>query len=160
MDDAYTILFAQPLYVKTFTAILEKNGRLNVKLYCFFKKVQIKFRHLRVYPGFYRVKNFSGVLHNHGKGIIHIEHDNNSMNTKMLFVKQLICFIGPISFDGKSFLITLLGFNLYCDYKPTNEHISQKNNNVGTIDKFQLDFDCIDGSVVIGVNQPILFRFL
>ena len=31
--------------------------------------------------------------------------------------------------------------------------------NMNTVDKIQLKCDCIDGSVKIGVRQPILFNF-
>ena len=75
---------------------------------------------------------------------------------------------GTLSFDKKSFFHTLLNFEPYWDYKPTNAihadspgvYTSDKIIlNLNTIDKIHLKCDCIDGSIQDGVRQPILFSF-
>ena len=70
-----------------------------------------------------------------------------------------------LTFDEKSFFNTLLGFVPYWDNKPTNAihanspwvYTSQKNLNLSTIDKIQLKRDVIDGSVVNGIREPIVY---
>ena len=48
------------------------------------------------------------------------------------------------------------------DYKNYNEYISQKNANLSTTNtnKFHLNCDIIEGSVVNGVRQPLFFSFV
>ena len=67
------------------------------------------------------------------------------------------------------FFYTILGFDPCWDYKPTNAihadppgvYTSDKIIlNLNTINKIHLKCDCIDGSVVDGVRQPILFSFV
>ena len=60
-----------------------------------------------------------------------------------------------------------MGFTPYWDYKPTNPihadrpgaYSSDKIFNLSTIDKIHLKCDVIDGSVVTGIQEPILFSF-
>ena len=64
------------------------------------------------------------------------------------------------------FLLTLLGFEPYWDYKPTNfnhvaiptVYISDKISNLGIANGIHLKCDVIDGRVVNGLRQPILYR--
>ena len=65
-----------------------------------------------------------------------------------------------IKFDEQSFFSSVLGFAPGWYYKHYNKYISQKNVNLSTTNKIQLIFDCIDGSVVDGLRQPILCSFL
>ena len=67
------------------------------------------------------------------------------------------------------FFHTLLGFEPYWDYEPTNAyHVAIPGVytsdkiilNLNTIDKIHLKCDCIDGSIQDGVKQPILFSFV
>ena len=67
------------------------------------------------------------------------------------------------------FFHTFLGFSPYWDYKPNNSnHVlipgvypSDKIIlNLNTKDKIHLKCDAIDGSVVNGIRQPILFSFV
>ena len=75
---------------------------------------------------------------------------------------------GTLRCDEKSFLNTLLGFTPFWDYKPTNTihadspavYTSDKILNLSTINKIHLKCDIIDGSVVNGVREPILFSFV
>ena len=71
-------------------------------------------------------------------------------------------------FDERSFFHTFLGFEPYWDYKPTNSnhvvipgvYTSDKILNLSTTNKIHLKCDVIDGSVVDGVRQPILYSFV
>ena len=76
---------------------------------------------------------------------------------------------GALRFDKQSFFHTLLKFEPYWDYKPTNAihadspdvYTSDTNIlNLNTIDKIHLKCDCIDGSIQNGLGQPILFSFV
>ena len=66
------------------------------------------------------------------------------------------------------FLKTLLGFTPYWDYKPTNavpsdssgKNTSDKIFNLITKSKTHLKCNVIDGSIVSGLRQPILFSFI
>ena len=68
--------------------------------------------------------------------------------------------IGMLKFNGKSFFNTLLGFAPYWDYKLPNIYTSEKFLNLSTANKIHLKCDVIDGSVVNGLRQPILFNFV
>ena len=46
------------------------------------------------------------------------------------------------------------------DYKHYIKHTSQSIVNLGSTNKIHLKCDCIDGSVVSGFRQPILFSFV
>ena len=89
------------------------------------------------------------------------------MKTKLIFIRFGGIF-GTLTIDERSFFITLLGFTPYWDYKPTNAihadkprvYSSEKILNLSTIDKNHLKCDYIDGSVVNGLRQPILFSFV
>ena len=65
-----------------------------------------------------------------------------------------------IRFDEKSFFSTILGFTPGWDYKHYNKYTSQKIVNLGNTNKKHLKCDCIDGSVVNGFRQPILYSFV
>ena len=70
---------------------------------------------------------------------------------------------GTLRFDARSFFHTLLGFTPYWDYKPSNSsgvYISDRNLNLSTTNKMHLKCDIIDGSVVSGLRQPILYSFV
>ena len=65
-----------------------------------------------------------------------------------------------ISFDENSFFSTILGFTAGWDYKHYNQYLSQKIVNLSSTNKIHLKCDAIDGSVVNGVRQPILYSFV
>ena len=76
---------------------------------------------------------------------------------------------GTLRFDEKWFFYTLLGFEPYWDYKPTNAFNSKSDGvytsdkvilNLNTINKIHLNCDIINGSIQDGVRQPILFSFV
>ena len=66
------------------------------------------------------------------------------------------------------FFHTLLGFEPYWEYKPTNSnhvaipsvYTTGKILNLSTTNKIQLKCDIIDGGVVNGLRQPILYSFV
>ena len=65
-----------------------------------------------------------------------------------------------VRFDEKSFFSTILGFTAGWDYKHYNQYLSQKIVNISITNKIHLKCDAIDGSVVDGVRQPILYSFV
>ena len=76
---------------------------------------------------------------------------------------------GTLGFDEKSFFHTILDFDPYWDYKPTNAihadspgvHTSDKIIlNINTINKIHLKCNVIYGSVIDGSRQPMLYSFV
>ena len=114
-------------------------------------------------PGIYTFKDISEALFNiiqfeypGPSNVIDIEYDDITMKTKL----DLKAGIIAIRFDEKSFFSSILGFTSGWDYKHYNKYISQKNVNLSNTNKIHLKCDCIDGSVVNGIRQPILFSFV
>ena len=58
------------------------------------------------------------------------------------------------------FFCNVLGFTSGWDYKHYNKYIGQKILNLGCTNKIHLKCDIIDGSVVNGLRQPILYSFV
>ena len=65
-----------------------------------------------------------------------------------------------IRFDQKSFFSTLLGFSSGWDYNYYNDNHSQKFVNLSITNKIHLKCDVIDGSIVCGIRQPVLYSFV
>ena len=65
-----------------------------------------------------------------------------------------------INIDEISFFSTILGFNSGWDYKQYNEYISQKIGNLSSTNKIHLNCDVINGSVVDGLRQLLLYSFV
>ena len=65
-----------------------------------------------------------------------------------------------IRFDEMSFFSTVLGFTAGWDYKHYNKYISQKIVNTSNTKKIHLKCDVINGSLVDGLRQPILYSFI
>ena len=114
-------------------------------------------------PGIYTFKDISEALFNilqseypGPSNVIDIEFDDITMKTKLVVRDGIIA----IRFDEKSFFSTILGFTQGWDYEHHNEDISQKFVNLGSTNKIHLKCDCIDGSVVNGLRQPILYSFV
>ena len=114
-------------------------------------------------PGIYTFKDISEALFNILQSdcpgdcnVIVIEYDVIKMKTKLVVQSGIIA----IRFDEKSFFSTILGFTSGWDYKHYNKYISQKVVNLGSTNKIHLNCDCIDGSVVNGIRQPILYSFV
>ena len=85
-----------------------------------------------------------------------IEYDDIKTKTKLEVEAGIIA----IRFDEKSFFSTILGFTAGWDYKHYNKYISQKIVNLGSTNKIHLKCDTIDGSIVDGFRQPILYSFV
>ena len=77
-----------------------------------------------------------------------IEADTISM-------KSVLTTSNPIYFNSK--LNALLGFTM--EYYIQGTHISEKPVMITTTDKVHLKCDCVDGSIVNGVREQILFSF-
>ena len=116
-------------------------------------------------PGFYTFKDISEALlkiipskygEHHNHKAIDIEYDDMKMKTKLEVESGIIA----ITFDEKSFFSTILGFTAGWDYKHYNKYISQKIVNLGSTNKIHLKCDIIDGSIVDGFRQPILYSFV
>ena len=110
-------------------------------------------------PGIYTFKDNSEALFNclqseypGPSNVIDIENDDFTVKTKLVVKSGLIA----IRFVEKLFLSIVLGFTPGWDYKHYNECISQKILNLGSTNKIHLKCDVIDGSLVIGLRQPIL----
>ena len=113
--------------------------------------------------GIYTFKDVSEVLFNilqseypGPSNVIDTEHDDITMKTKMVVKSGIIA----IRFDEKSFFSTILGFTPGWDYKHYNKYISQKIVNLSNTNKIHLKCDAINGSVVNGLRQPILYSFV
>ena len=114
-------------------------------------------------PGIYSFKDISQALFNilqseypGPSNVIDIEHDDITMKTKLVVKSGIIV----IRFDDKSFFINVLGFTPGWDYKHYNKYISQNFLKLGSTNKIHLKCDIIDGSVVNGLKQPILYSFV
>ena len=114
-------------------------------------------------PGIYTFNDISEALFNilqseypGPSNIIDIEFDDFTRKTKLVVRSGIIA----IRFDEKSFFSTILGFTPGWDYKHYNKYTSQRIVNLGSTNKIHLKCDCIDGSVVNGIRQPILYSFV
>ena len=114
-------------------------------------------------PGIYTFKDISEALfkilqseYPGSSNVIDIEYDDITMKTNLVVRSGIIA----IRFDEKSFFSTILGFTSGWDYKHYNKYTSQRIVNLGNTNKIHLKCDCIDGSVVNGLRQPILYSFV
>ena len=85
-----------------------------------------------------------------------IRLDDVTRKTKLFVNSGIIA----IRFDENSFFSTILGFTAGWDYKHYNQYLSQKIVNLSSTNKIHLKYDAIDGSVVDGIRQPILYSFV
>ena len=114
-------------------------------------------------PGIYTFEDISEALYNiiqseypDPADVIDVEYDDITMKTKLVVGYGLIA----IRFYEKSFFSTILGFTSGWDYKSYNKYTSQKIVNLSNTNKIHLKCDAIDGSVVNGLRQPILYSFV
>ena len=114
-------------------------------------------------PGIYTFKDLSealfSILQSEYPGpsnVIDIEFDEITRKTKLVVRDGNTA----INFDEKSFFSTILGLTPGWDYKHYNKYTSQKLVNLGSTSKVHLDCDCIGGSIVDGLRQPILYSFV
>ena len=114
-------------------------------------------------PGIYTSKDISEVL----LEILQSEYDgyHNAIDNEFYDItieSKLVVRPGIIAknFDEKSFFSTVLGFTPGWDYTHHNECTSQKIVNLSSTNKIHLKCDVIDGSVVNGLRQPIIYSFV
>ena len=114
-------------------------------------------------PGIYTFKGiFEAILkflqpeYDGYRNAIDIEYDDIAMKTTLDVRAGIIA----IRFDEQLFLSTILGFTPHCDYQHYNKYISPKIVNLSSKNKIQLKCYWIDGSVVVGLRQPILYSFV
>ena len=114
-------------------------------------------------PGIYTFKDNSEALFNIlqseylvPSNTIVIEFDVVSRKTKLVVSNGIIA----IRFDENSFFSTILGFTAGWDYKHYNQYLSQKIVNLSSTNKIHLKCDAINGSVLNGIRQPILYSFV
>ena len=117
----------------------------------------------KITPGIYTFKDISEALFNilqtkypYTSSEIVIEFDDITRKTKLVVRSGIIA----VRFDEQSFFHNILGFTPGWDYKHYNEYISQKIVKLSVKNKIHLKCDAIDGSVLNGVRQPILFSFI
>ena len=120
-------------------------------------------------PGVCSIKDISEVVCTMGdhEAALQVEYDDIGMKT-IITSTPFGGIFETLSFDEKSFLIILLGFTPYWDYKPTNRihavspgvKTCDKILNLSTINKIQLKTNVIDRSLVSKLREPILFSFI
>ena len=116
-------------------------------------------------PGIYSIQDISDTIQTFSDHMqtIQVEYDDISMKTKIIlkYIGERKMFVlGTLRFDERSFFQTLLGFSPYWDYKPPGVYTSDKILNLNTTNKIHLKCDVIDGSVVNGIRQSILYKFV
>ena len=125
-------------------------------------------------PGIYTMQDISDAIKTFSGHEVTIElvYDDITKRATIVLkfkVKKEKFALGTLRFDKQSFFHTLTGFSPYWDYKPNNSnhvlipgvyHSDKIILNSITIDKIHLKCDAIDGSVVNGIRQPILFSFV
>ena len=114
-------------------------------------------------PGIYSYREISEALfyilqseYPQSDSEILIRLDDLTRKTKIVVNSGIIA----IRFDEKSFFSTILSFTAGWDYKHYNQYLSQKIVNLSSTNKIHLKCDAIDGSVVNGIRQPILYSFV
>ena len=114
-------------------------------------------------PGIYSYKEISEALfyilqseYPQSNSEILIRLDDVTRKTNFVVNSGIIA----VRFDEKSFFSTILGFTAGWDYRHYNQYLSQKIVNLSNTNKIHLKCDAIDGSVVNGVRQPILYSFV
>ena len=95
-------------------------------------------------------------MHPPSSDTIVIELDDITRKIKLVVGSGIIA----IRFDEKSFLSTIFGFNHGWDYKHYNKYTSQKIVNLNNTNKIHLSCHVINGSLVNGLRQPILYSFV
>ena len=146
-------------YLRFVVNLLEEDIQLILKEY------NSHFITYELNPGLYTIQDISDAIQTFSGHMetIQIEYDDISMKTKIIlkYIGGREMFVlGTLRFDERSFFLTLLGFTPYWDYKPSGVYTSDKILNLKTVNKIHLKCDVINGSVVDGIRQPILYSFV
>ena len=114
-------------------------------------------------PGIYSYRGISEALfyilqseYPQSDSEILIRLDDVTRKTKLIVNSGIIAK----RFDENSFFSTILGFTAGWDYKHYNQYLSQKIVNLSSTNKIHLKCDAIDGSVVNGIGQSIIYSFV
>ena len=144
-------------FLRTDIELVEDDTKLVLDVY------NSSFITCKLQPGIYNFKHISEALFNNlqfgdpeSSSEIVIEFDNSTRKTKVVVIPGIIA----IRFDEKSFFNTILGFTPGWDYNHYNKYISQKIVNLNSTNEIHLKCDIIDGSVVNGLRQSILYSFV
>ena len=126
-------------------------------------KYNSSFITYEISPGIDNFKNPSQALFNilqheypESSSRIATEFDDINKKTKLVADSGII----DVKFDEQSFFSTVLGFTSGSDYKHNNKYSSQTVVNSSSTNNKHLKCDCIDGSILDGCRQPILFSFV
>ena len=165
-DDKYMLILAMYVdsifqdfesFLRTEIDMIEDDIRLALDEY------NSSFVSYELQPGIYNFEDISEVLLNllqtkyeEINNTVVIQFDDITVKVKLVVRPGVIA----IKLDEKSIFRTILGFTSGWNYKHYNEYISQKNLNSSTTNKTHLKADVIDGSVVKGIQEPILFSFV
>ena len=156
---------------RDFESFLRMTGDLDEDdIQLILKQYNEKFVSYELGPGKYSIEDLQKAVYPLGdhKGTLQIKYDDLNKKVKLILTRFGLTF-GTLRFDEKSFFNTLLSFDPYWDYKPTNAihtdspgvYTSDKIIlTLDTINKIHLKCNCIDGSIQDGVRQPILFSFV
>ena len=101
------------------------------------------------------------------EGTLQIEYDHLNRKTKLTLTRFGLTFETLRNVE-KSLFHTSLGFTPYWEYKPSNAiladspgvYTNDKTSNLCKINKIHVKCEVIDGSVVDGVRQLVLFTFV
>ena len=144
-------------YLRTEVDLIEDDMKLLLDEY------NSSFITYEISPGIYTFEDISEDLltilqseYPEPSNVIDIEYVDINMKTKLVVRPGIIA----IRFDEKSYFCNVLGFTSGFDYKHYNKYINQKISNLGSTNKIQLKCVIIDGSVVNGLTQPILYSFV
>ena len=121
----------------------------------------------------YTIEDLSEAVYPIGdhEGTLRIEYDDISIKTKLVLIRFGGTF-RTLILDEKSFSNKLLGFIPYWHCKPTNAihansiapgiyaYTCKKILSLSTIYEIHLKCDVIDGRLVNGLREPILFSFI
>ena len=119
--------------------------------------------------GIYTIRDNSEVVYTmgaHGE-TLKIEYDDITMKTKFIWTR-FGSAIGRIRFDENSIFKKFIGFTPYWDYKPIiaihaddpGDYTGDKNLILITKEKIHFKCEVIDGSIVDGLRQPVLYSFI
>ena len=154
-------------YLRIIVGLDEENIQLILKQYL------SQVLTYEITPGNYTIHDISDTNHTFSRRseIIEIEYENITMKAKIILKHkdgQNKFGLGTLRFDERSYFHTLLGFEPYWDYKPNQfyrlsfptVYISGKILNLIITNRIHLKCDIIDGRVVNGFRQPILYNFV
>ena len=111
---------------------------------------------IQLVPGAYEVVDINASIQYQSIKQITTDSDFKiNIQADTISTKSALTTSNPIHFNTEH--NKLLGFTL-TDYQ-SGTHTSEKPVMISSSDKFHLKCDCVDGSIVIGIREQILFSF-